>query len=38
MTDKFLAYLEKRGWTAEADEKQDLCLPEPMKSRYTAYP
>lgn len=38
MTDKFLAYLENRGWTAEADEKQELCLPEPMKSRYTGYP
>ncbi len=38
MTDRFLAYLENRGWTAEADEKQELCLPEPMKSRYTGYP
>ena len=34
MTDKFLAYLENRGWMAEADEKRELCLPEPMKSRY----
>ena len=38
MTDKFLAYMENQGWMAEADEKQELCLPEPMKSRYTGYP
>ena len=30
--------MENQGWSAEMNEKQEFCLPEPMKSRYTGYP
>ena len=38
MIDRFLAYMENQDWTAEMNEEQEFCLPEPIKSRYAGYP
>lgn len=34
MIENFLSCMRGWGWTVEANEKKNFCLPEPMKSRY----
>ena len=38
MIEKFITYMRNQNWTVEVNEKQEFCLPKPMKNRYTGYP
>jgi len=38
MIESFLNYMRGQDWTVEVNEKQAICLPEPVKSRYAGYP